>query len=133
MNDIDEILEQGLEEILPTANESFPGLTRRRLKTESKQCLISAGTAGYEDIKKFLGARGEILKQLESSYMVAARIRGGFLSMNPALVLCSICDGQLWISIYAKEGLIKQHTAEKLLDRLCTEFKNEYGNLSFTG
>ena len=58
----------------------------------------------YEDIKKFLGQRGEILAQYDSSFMVAARIKGGFLSMNPALVLCRICDDQLWISTYAKEG-----------------------------
>ena len=60
-------------------------------------------------------------------YMAAAWIRGGFLSMNPALVICSICEGQLWISTYAKEGLIKQHTAEKLLERLRREFEEEYG------
>ena len=47
--------------------------------------------------------------------------------MNPALVICSICEGQLWISTYAKEGLIKQHTAEKLLETLRREFEEEFG------
>ena len=124
MNDIDEILEQGIMQLFPKISVNFPGITRRIIKTESQQCLISAGTAQYEDIKKF---------QYDSSFMVAARIKGGFLSMNPALVLCSICDDQLWISTYAKEGLIKQRTAEKLLDRLCAEYKQEYGNLHVTG
>lgn len=133
MNDIDEILEQGIMQLFPKISVNFPGITRRIIKTESQQCLISAGTAQYEDIKKFLGQRGEILAQYDSSFMVAARIKGGFLSMNPALVLCSLCDDQLWISTYAKEGLIKQRTAEKLLDRLCAEFKQEYGNLQITG
>ena len=102
MNDIDEILEQGLKELFPKISVNFPGITRRIIKTESQQCLISAGNAQYEDIKKFLGQRGEILAQYDSSFMVAARIKGGFLSMNPALVLCRICDDQLCISTYAK-------------------------------
>jgi len=75
-----------------------------------------------------------LLVRYDSMYMAAARIRGGFLSMNPALVICSICEGQLWISTYAKEGLIKQHTAEKLLERLRKEFEEEFGKyLGLTG
>ena len=70
----------------------------------------------------------------DSMYMVTARIRGGFLSMNPALVICSLTGeqreqgAQVWVSVYAKEGLIKQHTVEKLLDRIHSEFEKEFGS-----
>jgi len=127
MNDIDTILEHGLDALVPSLNTYLLGITSRIIKTESEQCIIPAGQAGYEDIIRFLEQRGELLVRYDSMYMAAARIRGGFLSMNPGLVICSICEGQLWISTYAKEGLIKQHTAEKLLERLRREYEEEFG------
>ena len=127
MHDIDDILMQSLDDMMPYLNTHLPSITSKIIKTESEQRLISAGRAGYEDLIRFLGQRGDILARLDSNYMVAARIRGGFLSMNPALVICCICEGQLWISVYAKEGLIKQHTAEKLLEKLRYEFQDEFG------
>ena len=48
--------------------------------------------------------------------------------MNPALVICSIAEGQVWVAVYAKEGLIKQHTAEKVLEKVVTEFAEEFGS-----
>ena len=42
----------------------------------------------------------------------ASRICGGFLLMNPALVICSICEGQLWISTYAKSMIIWKNEDE---------------------
>lgn len=128
MNDINTILEHGLDALIPSLNTYLPGITSRIIETESEQCIIPAGQAGYEDIIRFLEQRGELLVRYDSMYMAAARIRGGFLSMNPALVICSICEGQLWISTYAKEGLIKQHTAEKLLEKLRKEFEEEFGS-----
>ena len=128
MHDIDDILMQGLDDMMPYLNTHLPSITSKIIKTESEQCLISAGRAGYEDLIRFLGQRGDILARLDFNYMVAARIRGGFLSMNPALVICSICEGQLWISVYAKEGLIKQHTAKRLLEKICSEYITDFGN-----
>lgn len=129
MHDIDDILMQGLDDMMPYLNTHLPSITSKIIKTESEQCLISAGRAGYDDLIRFLGQRGDILAKLNSNDMVAARIREGFFSMNPALVICSICEGKLWISVYAKEGLIKQHTAEKLLEKLRYEFQEEFGGL----
>lgn len=117
MNDINAILEHGLDALIPSLNTYLPGITSRIIETESEQCIIPAGQAGYEDIIRFLEQRGELLVRYDSMYMAAARIRGGFLSMNPALVICSLTGeqseqgAQAWIAVYAKEGLIKQHTA----------------------
>lgn len=134
MNDIDTILEHGLDALVPSLNTYLPGITSRIIKTESEQCIIPAGSAGYADIIRFLEQRGELLAQYDSNNMAAAIIRGGFLSMNPALVICSLTGeqgdqgAQVWVSVYAKDGLIKQHTAEKLLDRIQSEFEKEFGS-----
>lgn len=135
MNDIDAILEHGLDAIVPSLNTYLPGITSRIIKTESEQCTIPAGQARYEDIIRFLEQRGELLAQYDSNNMAAAIIRGGFLSMNPALVICSLtgeqCEqgAQVWVAVYAKEGLIKQHTVEKLIVKICEEFGREFGSL----
>ena len=128
MTDIDTILQHNLDALMPSLNTQLSGLTSRMLITESKQCTISAGHATYADMVGFLEQRGEILARYDFSSMVAARIRGGFLSMNPALVICSIAEGQVWVAVYAKEGLIKQHTAEKLLDKIRSEYEREFGS-----
>ena len=135
MTDIDTILEQGINNLVPSINMRLPGITSRVIKTESQQCYIPAGRAGYADLIRFLEQRGELLAQYDSNNMAAAIIRGGFLSMNPALVICSLTGeqgeqgAQVWISVYAKEGLIKQHTAEKLIVKICEEFGREFGSL----
>jgi len=128
MTDIDTILERGLDGLMPSLNTQMPGLTSKILKTESEQCTFPAGRAGYNDLIRFLDERGDILARYDFSSMVAARIRGGFLSMNPALVICSIAEGQVWVAVYAKEGLIKQRTAEKVLEKVVTEFAEEFGS-----
>ena len=98
-------------------------------------CYIPAGRAGYADLIRFLEQRGELLAQYDSNNMAAAIIHGGFLSMNPALVICSFTGeqgeqgAQVWVSVYAKEGLIKQHTAEKLIVKICEEFEGKFGNM----
>ena len=133
MTDIDTILERGLDGLMPSLNTQMPGLTSKILKTESEQCTFPAGRAGYNDLIRFLDERGDILARYDFSSMVAARIRGGFLSMNPALVICSIAEGQVWVAVYAKEGLIKQHTAEKLISKICEEFGREFGSRTLEG
>ena len=135
MNDIDNILEQGINNLMPSINMRLPGITSRVIKTKSQQCYIPAGRASYADLIRFLEQRGELLAQYDSNNMAAAIIRGGFLSMNPALVICSLTGeqgeqgAQVWVSVYAKEGLIKQHTAEKLIVKFCEEFEGEFGNM----
>ena len=135
MNDVNTTLEQGINNLMPSINMRLPGITSRVIKTESQQCYIHAGRAGCADLIRFLEQRGELLAQYDSNNMAAAIIRGGFLSMNPALVICSLTGeqgeqgAQVWVSVYAKEGLIKQHTAEKLIVRICDEFRREFGSL----
>ena len=58
MNDINTILEHGLDALIPSLNTYLPGITSKIIKTESEQCIIPAGQAGYEDIIRFLEQRG---------------------------------------------------------------------------
>jgi hypothetical protein len=55
--------------------------------------------------------------------MLKAVVGSGFLNMNPAIVYLEIREGdstgcELMITAAAKEGLIKQHTASKAVQRV---------------
>ena len=55
--------------------------------------------------------------------MLKAVVGSGFLNMNPAIVYLEILEGdskgcELTITAAAKEGLIKQHTASKAVERV---------------
>ena len=43
MNDINIILEHGLDALFPSLNTYLPGITSRIIKTESEQCIFPAG------------------------------------------------------------------------------------------
>lgn len=58
--------------------------------------------------------------------MLKAVVGSGFLNMNPAVVFLEILEGpsdtcEITITAAAKEGLIKQHTAEKAVQRVASE------------
>jgi hypothetical protein len=57
-----------------------------------------------------------------------AVVRSGFMSMNPAVVFFEILDGdasgcEVTVTAAAKEGLIKQQTAQKAVRRVVDELK----------
>ena len=58
--------------------------------------------------------------------MLKAVVGSGSLNMNPAVVFLEILEGssdtcEITITAAAKEGLIKQHTAEKAVQRVASE------------
>jgi len=60
--------------------------------------------------------------------LLKAVVKSGFLNMNPAVVYFEILDGdptacEVTITAAAKEGLIKQHTAENAVRRVVTMLK----------
>jgi hypothetical protein len=58
--------------------------------------------------------------------LLKAAVGSGFLNMNPAVVLLEILEAssdacEITITAAAKEGLIKQNTAEKVIQRIASE------------
>jgi len=102
------------------------------LPTETKSRKITvkatperAVQLGFSALTKFGQLQAE--NSDESSYpLLKAVVGAGFLNMNPAVVVFEILgasvDGcEITITAAAKEGLIKQHTAEKAIQRIATE------------
>jgi hypothetical protein len=58
--------------------------------------------------------------------LLKAVVGSGFLNMNPTVVFVEILEGssdtcEITITAAAKEGLIKQHAAEKAIQRIASE------------
>jgi hypothetical protein len=64
--------------------------------------------------------------------MLRAVVSSGFLNMNPAVVYLEILEGdesgcEVTVTAAAKEGLIRQHTAAKALQRVVTALRSSVG------
>lgn len=65
-----------------------------------------------------IGKIAELLCKDEDDGKIIAIVRAGVANMNPAIVVAMADGGNVHLSAYAKEGLIKQHTAEKAVKRI---------------
>ena len=87
-----------------------------KLPTEAVHMNIENGD--FLLVSQLLNAIGNILQFDEENQVCTAVVGSGFANMNPALVVAMIEDQTLYLAAYAKEGLIKQHTAEKALKNI---------------
>lgn len=102
-----------------------PGIGRAAIaKVASKlatscieQSFDTAG--GFEAAKAALSKCGTVLGE-SGGELVCGVTASGFGNANPCYMLIFAKDGKINVKAYAKEGLIKQHTAEKALQA----FKN---------
>ncbi|MDF1489883.1 hypothetical protein [Tessaracoccus caeni] len=60
----------------------------------------------------------QILATSPGGEQMVGLVRGGAMAMNPALVQAIWHENGVHLTVHAFEGLIKQHTAEKVLDNL---------------
>lgn len=94
-------------------------LTYKRLKVfKSSACVETQEnlyTFALEKTKEVVGAQ----VHTEENYILLV-VGSGVWSMNPAVVELLFCDTQVEIIAWAKEGLIKQHTAEKAIQTCLT-------------
>ena len=71
-------------------------------------------------IRDILMIKGKIyLEDLENSIYLA-RINGGWRKRNPAYLAIRLVNNELCLSVYAREGIINQHTSEGVIN----DFKN---------
>ena len=61
---------------------------------------------------------GKILEENKKENYYLISVGGGLLNLNPAICIVKLDKGIVNIIGYAKEGLIKQNTAKKAVDRI---------------
>lgn len=76
---------------------------------------------GFSMVRSALEKCGTVLAEASEEIpnavdMVCGVIYSGFGSMNPCYMVISVNNDHINAKAYAKEGLIKQHTAEKAME-----------------
>lgn len=66
---------------------------------------------------------GNILEEDLDDNIYVASIKGGTFNANYAYVAMQLTDEEVSFAIYAMEGLINQHTSEKVLEKLLKVLK----------
>ncbi len=69
-------------------------------------------------LRDILLSLGSIYREDLDQNMYLAIIYGGTKHRNKANIALKLLDGELFISIFAKEGLIKQNTCEGVINEL---------------
>ena len=102
-----------------------PGLGRKAVLKAARKLAVSAiedsaeikGEKAFETVRDALAKCGNVLGSGGES-MVCGVILSGAASMNPCYIIVRLNGNRAEIKAYAKEGLIKQHTAEKAVKAL---------------
>ena len=111
-------------ELKRLANEFAPSLCELGNAVSDKRfergAAVTSATSDSTDpfgqIRGLAVRRGTVIADLPDSGEVAAIIKGGAAKMNPVLFVSLVNGREIRMGAYAKEGLIHQHSAQKLLD-----------------
>lgn len=119
-------MESGINEILSDMilEVMTPGVSRAAVKKAAARlqtCGVEENfefSDGYAAAKSALEVCGRVIAETfeGSAGMVCGVIYSGFGNMNPCYIIISVNNRQISVTAYAKEGLIRQHTAEKALE-----------------
>ena len=113
--EINELLANILSTYAPQFGRSFNKRVALKLAASSVEDMLENMTGDICALAKTaLSKCGTILE--ESDNTIAGVILSGAANMNPAFVLLRIEGDTVHIKATAKEGLIKQHTAEKAIE-----------------
>ncbi|MDE7302277.1 MAG: hypothetical protein K2N60_03030 [Oscillospiraceae bacterium] len=102
-----------------------PGLGRKAVLKTAQKLAVSVledsaevkGENAFKAVRNAIDRYGSVLSSCGES-MVCGVILSGAASMNPCYVIIRLNGNRAEIKAYAKEGLIKQHTAEKAVKSL---------------
>lgn len=122
-----------MDELLAVIISQYGGVIGAPAARKAAQKLNSASVDeqivldgnAYEQVINALERSGSVLELQEDEKTAAAVIMAGAAGMNPAIVVIRAEGNTVWIKATAKEGLIKQHTAEKAIKKL-KEALNDY-------
>ena len=102
-----------------------PGLGRKAVLKTAQRLAMSVledsaevkGENPFETVRDAIDRYGSVLGSGGES-MICGVILSGAASMNPCYIIIRLNGNRAEIRAYAKEGLIKQHTAEKAVKAL---------------
>ena len=84
----------------------------------------SGKNISFSDVRDCLIGNGRILEEDFEKQIYVIAIEAGIANMNTAIIAIQRIDSnKLSILGYAKEGLIKQHTAEKAILKIMDQIK----------
>lgn len=92
-----------------------------KLPMSCVEARVEAGCNAYAAARTALARCGAILEEGEKN-VITGVILAGALDMNPAFIIIRAEENVLHIIAQAKEGLIKQHTAEKAIRKFRDAF-----------
>ena len=128
---INEILENELQKVVLVAGGSpFSGMSSKaiakKLPAMSYADKIDIHAANnFMLCEKVLNLQGNIMDSDASEGIITAVVGSGFGNMNPAVLIVKATDEAVFARAAAKEGLIKQHTAEKAIQNLFDKIRQE--------
>ena len=128
---INEILENKLQKAaLEAGGSPFSGMSSKaiakKLPTMSYEDKINIHAANnFMLCEKVLKLQGNVMESDVSEGIITAVVGSGFGNMNPAVLVVKVSDEAVFARAAAKEGLIKQHTAEKAVQNLFDKIKQE--------
>lgn len=98
------------------------------LKAEIEFDIFHVEGLSYGLLRDALTRIGEVVEDREAKSEIIARVGAGFADLNIALLVISITGEFISVASYAKEGLIKQHTAKKAINNLKNSLTGKYLN-----
>lgn len=75
----------------------------------------------FKQLRDSLIGKGKIVDELFDEQVYIIRVKSGFAKMNEAIIAVKLTDDEIGFAGYAKEGLIKQHTASNAIEILRKE------------
>lgn len=100
-------------ELLQHLLEKYAFIKLNKLKYRS--FYTEKGSIGK--MKTQMMSIGDIVEEIDNSAIILS-VKAGFANNNTTIIACYLETNTLFCAAYAQEGLIKQHTAEKALDKL---------------
>lgn len=125
---INELLANVISTYSPQFGKAIAKKAALKLVTSTVEDKIEKANGSiYALAKDAFSACGTILEENKASGVLAGVILSGAAGMNPAFVLLWIEGDTMHIEASAKEGLIKQHTAEKAIEKFKSAFFSTEG------
>ena len=116
-----------MDQFLIKAVKKFePGVNEKLLEKVSKQSeYLEMNIEGikYEIVRDNLILLGNILEENEKRKTYTVCINAGVANSNPCIIVVYVDKDEVFIDAFAREGLIKQHTARKAIKKIKDKFE----------
>ena len=111
--EVQSLLEQRFQALFPGFLMSSARKRYAKLRIEREQCTIR-DTCGYSAVLSALNGCGSVVVQVPHNRIVLLTT-GGAAGKNPFLAELEFFENSITITVWAKEGMISQRTAQRAL------------------